>query len=626
MKTIRLSFLFILVFSGLTEAQNRGLFEFREFQKAVINQTRSGNGEPGTGYWLNSSDYKLEASVDVSTNTLSGKGSIVYHNNSPAALKEIHFRLYQDIYKKGTARMEPVLPEDLTGGTYIGSLKINGIRYILDNKPVDNSHVTRFCTDLCIHMTDSIPSGGSGVIELAWSFQIPSSFSELSRMGRYDGNFFLGLWYPQIAVYDDIKGWDDTPHLGLKEFYNDFSNYDVTLHVPDGYIAWATGECDNLDSVLDEKIIAKLNFARSHDSIVSIIAPEDRQRNIIKGNVWHFRAEHVPDFAFAVAKNYLWKGTSIITDKISKRRVLVDIVYPADSLRYSKTIAVARDALLWTSVEFPGIPFPYTHATSFFNGVPESISMEYPMIANDGIHSDQNVHIAIVVHELFHNYTPFFMGFNETQFGWMDEGWAEFLENKFKGDNFSLYEQFTLPGYANSAGTLSDYPMITAEAGMGFSSFKFLYLEKSCIALLLLEELMGEESFVQATRDFMSEWNGKHPSPYDFFYTFSRFAGEDINWFWKACYFEYGYADLGIKYVDRNRIIIEKKGNIPVSIRLEITYDDNSKEKIYRNLNIWKTGITEYPVKLKTRKDIQKIILGNTLIPDVDNSNNVYQR
>jgi hypothetical protein len=153
----------------------------------------------------------------------------------------------------------------------------NGIRYMLDNKPVDNSKVILFCTDLCVRMTDSIPSGGSGVIELAWNFQIPSSNSELSRMGRYDGNFFLGLWYPQIAVHDDIKGWDNNPQLGIKEFYNDFSNYDVTIHAPDGYMVWATGECGTYDSVLDGKIIEKLNFARNHDSIVSIIAPGDRK-------------------------------------------------------------------------------------------------------------------------------------------------------------------------------------------------------------------------------------------------------------------------------------------------------------------------------------------------------------
>ncbi len=626
MKAITLLSLLVMAFCSFLNAQNKGLYEFREFQKAVNNQTRTRTGEPGTGYWQNSSDYSLEARVDASKNTLSGKGSITYHNNSPATLKEIHLRLYQDLYKRGTARSVSLPVEDLHDGTFIGNLKINGIQYIADNKPVNKNQVTIFCTDLCINLADSIPSGGSAAIELSWNFTIPSSAKVMRHMGRYDDNFFLGQWYPQVAVYDDIRGWDDTPHLGLKEFYNDFSNFDITVHAPEGYIVWATGECDNLNSVLDEKIIEKLNFAKSNDSIVSIIAPEDHQRSIIKGNAWHFTADHVPDFAFAVAKNYLWKGTSIIADKQSDRRVLVDIVYPADSLQYSKSIVAARDALLWTSYEFPGIAFPYAHATSFFNGSRDGVSMEFPMIANDATRSDHNLHTAIVVHELFHNYMPFYMGFNETLFGWMDEGWAEFLENRFRGDNYSIYEQRDLEDYVNAAGTLSDSPVITASAELSFASFAFMYLVKPCIALMLLEELMGEDAFTKATKEFMTIWNGKHPTPCDFFNTFNRFAGGNINWFWNACYFEYGYADLGIKSFGRNKIIIERKGNIPVPIRLEIIFDDNSKEKIYRNLDIWEAGITEHPIGLKKGKHIQKIILGDKLTPDVDNSDNVYPK
>ena len=626
MKATRLFILLILVTPGFASAQQARLFEFREFQKAVINGTRSENGDPGTRYWMNSSDYKLEARIDVSENTLTGKGSIVYHNNSPTALKDIHLRLYQDLFKKGTARLIPVLAEDITDGTFIESLKINGISYINDNKPVIDEQVTRFCTDLGILLIDSIPSGGSCIIELEWEFSPPAFPSAIKRMGRYGDNFFLGLWYPQVSVYDDVSGWDDTPHLGSKEFYNDFSNYDVTIHVPDGYLVWATGVCDNRESVLDEKIIEKLNYARSHDSIVPIIAPDDYLRNIIKGNTWHFRAEHVPDFAFAMAKDYLWKGTSIIADKKSGRRVLVDIVYPVDSTRYSKTLVVARNALLWTSVEFPGIPFPYDHATSFYKGTLDGVSMEFPMIANDGIYPEHDVHNAITVHELFHNYSPFFMGCNETRFGWMDEGWTEFLENKFTGDNFSLYQESALQEYEDIAGTLSDYPVITAEAGINFASFRFLYLERPCTALLLLEELMGEDAFKKATKEFMMKWNGKHPWPYDFFNTFSRIAGENLDWFWKACYLDYGYADLRIKSVDNNKIIIERKGSIPVPIRLEVTYDDGTQERIYRNLDIWKTGISEYPVDLESGKNIQKIILGDSLTPDADSSDNVYQK
>jgi aminopeptidase N len=142
---------------------------------------------------------------------------------------------------------------------------------------------------------------------------------------------------------------------------------------------------------------------------------------------------------------------------------------------------------------------------------------------------------------------------------------------------------------------------------------------------MLLEELIGEEAFTNATKDFIETWNGKHPAPYDFFNIFNKYAGRDINWFWKACYFEYGYADLSIKSVDRNKVIIERKGNIPVSIKLEITYDDNSKEAIYKNLSVWETGRTEYLVSLKSNKTIRRITLGDRLTPDIDLTNNTYQ-
>jgi hypothetical protein len=541
-------------------------------------------------------------------------------------LKNIHFRLYQDLYKKGTARNTAVPKEDLHDGTFIDSLYINGIRYIYNNKPIDQSNVKTFTTDLMIRLADSIPSDGVGVIELAWSFPIPTSISNQRRMGRYSDDFFIGLWYPQVAVYDDIRGWDYLPHLGLQEFYNDFNNYDITINVPNGYLVWGTGECINLESVLNETIIGKLNFAKSHDSIVSIISSEDYKNNLRKGNNWHFRAEHVPDFAFAAATNYLWKGTSIVVDQKSKKRVFVDIVYPADSVQYLNSLLVAREAILWSSNVFPGIPFPSEHLTSFFNGSRDGMSMEFPMIDNDGIYSNYDMHNAVVVHEAYHDYMPFYMGFNETMYGWMDEGWVEFLEYKYKADSFSLYEHVELNLYTFYAGNLFDYPMISSTIDLSVYNSLFLQYMKPTINLLLLEELMGEEAFLKATKEFIQVWNGKHPTPMDFIYAFNKFAYEDINWFWKACYFEYGYIDLGIKSVEKNDITIEKIGNIPVSIRLDITYDDNSHEKIYKNLKVWKTDKTEYLIKLNNNKTIQKITLGDQLIPDIDKTNNIYQR
>jgi len=624
MKTICTIFTIVLIFNAISKAQNLKLFEIPEFQKAIINETRTSKGEPGIKYWQNYSDYTLEAFIDTSKNILKGNGSIIYHNNSSMTLKNIHIRLYQDLYKLGNARNFPSSVEDIHTGTNIDSLNINGKQYMLFNKPANQSIVNRYCTDLHVQLSDSIVSGSYCVIQLAWSFIIPSS-KWPRRLGRYSNDFFIGQWYPQVAVYDDILGWDNLPHYGLQEFYNDFNNYDVTIKVPDGYMVWATGECDNLPAVLDQLIINNLNLAKNSNSYVTIINSETYKTKPFKGNIWHFKAEHVPDFAFAAATNYLWDGTSIIVDQLTGRRVLVDIVYPEESELPSNSLQVAKDAILWTSQSFPGIPYPYSHATSFFNDLGNDVSMEFPMIANDMIYPDTGIHKAALAHELFHNYMPFYVGFNETIFGWMDEGWVNYLENRFTGDGFSLFET-DITTYPYIAGSIYDRPLFNSTMDESVFNRRFLSYTKPVINLMLLEELIGKEEFSNATKDFINTWNGKHPTPYDFFNIFQKHADNDINWFLNTCYFEYGYADLGIESVNGNKITIVKKGNVPVSIKLEITYDDNSTEKIYKNLKIWKTGTTEFIVNLETNKTIKKIILGNSSVPDIDFTNNIYQR
>lgn len=624
MKTTLIIFFLVVAVCDATIAQNPYLFEFPGIQKAIKNGTRTRSGEPGPAYWQNSSDYKLEVSLDTAKNILYGKGLINYHNNSPSALSTIIIRLYQDLFKKGTVRNLEISPDNLHEGTYLVSLSINGINYLSENKPVDVYRVDRTFTTLTIYLSDSIPSGGTGLIELAWNFPIPSAdYSQ--RMGYCAENYFISLWYPQVAVYDDYKGWDDSPHLGMQEFYNDFNNYDVTINVPEGYMVWATGECENLPDVLDKSIVERLDFARNHDSIVSILSSEDYKRQPIIGNSWHFKAEHVPDFAFAAATNYSWKGSSLIVDHESGRRVFIDIAYPEDSLESMNAIKAAKNAVRWGSEVYPGIPFPYSHATAYFNYESCGGGMEFPMIAYDVCSPRSDFISFLVEHELLHNYMPFYMGFNETGYGWMDEGWTSFLGAKLNGDS-SFMNMMIYTSYQSYAGTLSDQPLIysTMEAN-GFDYSNHAYVEHT-FYLLLLEELLGQEIFSNATRDFMLIWNGKHPTPYDFFYSFNRSARENLDWFWRACYFDFGYVDLGIKIVKKDKIIIENIGNIPVPVKLEITFDDNSVEKIYENPRIWNNKLTEYPIKLKTRKTIRKITLGDDKIPDYDLTNNVYQK
>jgi len=607
-------------------AQKSEIYEFREFQLGVEKGTRTRQGLPGEKYWQNSSDYKIEATVDTAENTLTGFAAIRYHNNSPDSMRGLMIRVYQDLFDKGSARSEPIDDGILHEGVFIDSLLIDGMRYIVNNEPLNGRGITRYNTLLYIRLNELIKKGTTAKLEIAWKFTIPDGFrASLDRMGRYGKSIFMGLWYPQIAVYDDISGWDNISHVGTLEFYNDFNNYDVVLNVPEGYVVWATGECMNLDEVLNPKIINRLELAKTTDTIINIINRDDYIEKVVKGNRWHFRADHVPDFAFATAPDYLWQGTSVITDRQTNRRVLLNIASPSDSLYSFKTLDVFRSAITWATDSFPGVPFPYDHSTIFLNGTKNKGSMEYPMLVNNSSYMFKALHHAVIVHESYHCYFPFYMGFNETRYMWMDEGFTNFNEHKFTGDGISL-QATEISGYPQLAGKALDYPLMFFKAEETSGFFSHMIYSKPCNNLLLLESLLGKDDFARATKQFIKDWNGKHPTPYDMFYSYNRFADDDINWFWKACYFEPGYADLAIKTVDNKNIVIERKGNMPVPVYLEVIYEDGSKERAYAKPDIWKNGNSQYLVKLKENKNIKSAKLGNPFTADANPEDNTYRR
>jgi hypothetical protein len=619
------TFFVALLFTCSLFSQQTGLPEYREFQKAVQKGTRTRDGIPGPRYRQNSSDYKIEASLDTTTDIIRGTETILYHNTSLDTLKNLSLRVYQELYNKENARLSPIPAENLTDGVIIDSLKIDGKIYIKDNKALDERQVVRQNTLLILRTVKPLKSDSTAKIELAWQFRVPAIRSDdIDRMGRYGKAFFVGLWYPQMAVYDDIEGWDVIPHLGILEFYNDFSNYDVTVTVPEGYVVWATGACSNPAEVLKPEILDRVQKAASGDDNIKVITKADYKTGVTTGNKWHFKATHVPDFAFATAPDYVWESTSFVADHQTGRRVQIDLVRPTDSLRNFNAVNVTRDALKWSSDSFPGVPFPYEHATVFINTQLNSSAMEFPMMVNNSDYSFPYLYNAVIAHELYHNYMPFYMGFNETRYMWFDEGFTQFNESKFKGDKMSL-QDMSIMNYPNQAGKIDDHPLMDFSVDYNMRYLDFSSYFKPCNNLILLETLLGPAEFKRATLEFMKNWNGKHPTPYDMFYSYSHTTGQDLNWFWKACYFDRGYADLAIKSVNKKAIIIEKRGNIPEPVYLQITYADKTNEKVFRNLDIWKNGQTQYIVKLKGSKEIKKVKLGNNTTPDAVPADNEYK-
>jgi hypothetical protein len=539
------------------------LYVPRNIQSAYEEGTRSISGKPGENYWQNSSDYKIKVELDPHENLLTGSEEITYYNNSPDTLKRIVIRLYQDILKKGGARDWPFPSEGVHDGVQLSKVIIGGEE--VDMK--DRKKFNRSGTNLLITLNESLPPNSQLNLYIDWSVLISDKVK--IRMGAYDSTtFFIGFWYPQVAVYDDIDGWDRYNYTGQQEFYNDFSNFDVEIKVPNTFGVWAAGMLQNPDEMLNEKYLERYNLAHKSDEVVRIIKEEDLpDGNIFSNsnefNTWKFKADYVTDFSFALSDHYLWDGVSVIVDSTTDRKVFVDAAYKIESEDFYDVADISKKTIQYFSFEMPGVPFPFPCLTAF-NG---SGGMEFPMMINDGSASTLAGTVGLTSHEIAHTYFPFHMGINERKYAFMDEGWAVMLPFEF------------------------------------------------------------HELFTEALQAFIKRWNGKHPLPYDMYNTFNDVTGQNLNWYWQPWFFEHGHPDLAIDRVEQQeekiKIFISKKGSIPIPIKLKIVFEDGTETELNHTAAVWKNGNKEFVVEYPAEKPIKEIILGSPDIPDTDSENNL---
>ena len=610
-------------------AQGKGIYLPVDLRLLYDNDTRSMDGKPGPNYWQNHSDYKMKVELTPEERLITGSAKITYFNNSPDTLKQIVIRLYPDIFKKGQIRDFNLDPADINDGISIARLQID--MQTFDAAKIDSSGI-RKGTNLVIDLNDAIYPSTQSQIQVKWSYK--TSFQKNVRAGAYDStSFMIAFWYPQIAVYDDVDGWDLFGYTGLQEFYNDFCNYDVEIIVPKGFLVWATGELKNADEVLEKSFYKKYKKALSSDDIVSIVSEESLQSGQITKDktklTWKFEAKYVPDFAFASSDHYLWDQTSIKVGS-DKRRVKVGAAYNKDSEDFYQVAEIAKKSIDYFSNQMPGIPYPYPSMTVFNGGG----GMEFPMMVNDGSTPKMSRTISLTSHEIAHTYFPFFMGTNERKYAWMDEGWAVMLPFDFVFTEAPDLDRKAIvtTEYASLAGKELDLPTMIPSVAYGGQIYRPSYrgasYTKAGMAYQMLRDLLGEELFKKALHTYMDRWNGKHPIPYDFFFTFNDVVGENLNWFWNPWFFEPGYPDLAIgEIVQNNEIMsvkIDRLGNVPVPVSLKIIYSDDSENSIEKKADIWKDGKTSINLDLEKGKIFKRLELGNKYIPDIDQKNNIY--
>ena len=592
----------------------------RNIRETYQKGTRSVDGQPGKNYWQNKADYKLDINFYPATRLLTGVADINYFNNSPDTLRQIWFKLNPNYYKKGSARDRAISEADAGEGLIIDQLNING-------KSIDVMKLFINGTNMVLPV-EELPHGGQ--IHFIIRYHYTLNKGSHNRTGEVEPNAaFVAYFFPRIAVYDDIDGWNQFAYDGGVEFYNDFCHFNANITVPSGFVVWATGDLKNANEVLAPSVYQRLQQAEKNDAIINVIDTADiKNRNITAGNkpqnTWQFEAENVTDFVFATSDHYVWQSSSLVVDPTTKRRTRVDAAFNPKHKDYFLVAGDARKTVEAMSYTFPAWPFPYNHET-VFDGLDQ---MEYPMMVNDNPVEDRAESIELTDHEIFHTMFPFYMGINETKYAWMDEGWAtigEWLISPMIDS--SLVDEYGVAPTADNAGTETDMPIITLSNEQRAAYFTNSY-PKPAMGYLYIKDYLGNALFTKSLHHYIAQWNGKHPMPNDFFYSMNKGAGKNMNWFWKKWFFDEGIPDLAISAVKKKGktviVTIENKGGKPVPVDLTVSYTDGSREHLHKSIAIWEKGNKTVIISLTAKGIPNKLELYDPHTPDSNPADNIY--
>jgi hypothetical protein len=611
--------LFTLIFPEAI-SQHSDLYMPLDIKKAYDRESRSYDGQPGKFYKQNYFKYQIQAEIDPFTKQLSGVEKIKFYNNFPEDQRFVVIRLYYNFFNKGAVRGRPVKPEDTGERIRITSLKLNGQEF-----DPENQNLIVFKTGTNIVYPLQTNGNDSSSIEIGWEVDLPLKTHE--RFGPVDStSYFVAYWYPQIAVFDDINGWDLFDYTNLSEFYNEYADFDVSISIPENFVIWATGELLNPDKVFQTPILQRLNSIKSSGKVYPIIEEKDIiKKQITKKNPlnYKFSAKNVSDFAFGYSDHYLWDAAKVKLK--SGKTVFVESAYLPSSQNFKKVTEIAAWVVQGLSEDIPAYEFPYPFMT-VFNG---DDGMEFPMIVNDREEDEEGSYF-LTAHEMAHSYLPFLVGTNQRRHGWVDEGLVtmigvEWHKKKIEGYNFR--NQY-LEWYPKIAGTQQDLPLMVNSVFISSDIFQQHDYMRSSLGFWTLKDVLGEETFYNCLNVFFDRWKGKHPTPYDLFFTINDVSGENFDWFFQPWFVEFAYPDIGIDdfTIEHNiyHIRINNYGGMPFPSVLKLYFTDNSFEEIKLDARIWSRDNT-YLVEISRDKILSRIFLNTFGYPDVNQDNNQYE-
>ncbi|MEM0518517.1 M1 family metallopeptidase [Aequorivita flava] len=556
---------------------------YQEF--STPNMFRTASGAPGPSYYQQQADYVMDIELDDKNKKLSGFETITYSNNSPDPLEFLWVQLDQN--KRAKDSKSPLIePSDALPGDMAENFVKNymwtpfdGGFNILEVKDAKGNPLkyTINQTMMRIDMPKVLKPGEKFVYSIKWWYNINDHVVDRARSGYEtfeDGNrgYVIAQFYPRMAVYNDVEGWQHSQFWGRDEFALPFGNFEVNITVPADHILDATGELQNRKDIFTKEMMARYEAAKKSFDKPVVIVTQAEAEAASKGfatakRTWKFKAENVRDYAFATSRKYIWDMMAV---KMGSGSVMAVSLYPPESNPLWEdwsTRAVASTLKTYSRMTFD---YPYPKAISVSA---KNQGMEYPMICwnhgrpnKDGTISDRTKYgmISVIIHEVGHNYFPMIVNSDERQWTWMDEGLNTFTQYVAEQDFGEEYPEAIAPNrkYPSRRGpakNIVDYmagdqsqlaPIMTK----GLNTYNFganAYAKPATALNILRETIMGRELFDFAFKTYANRWMFKHPTPEDFFRTMEDASAIDLDWYWREWFYTTDYVDIGVKEVKK---------------------------------------------------------------------------
>ena len=549
------------------------------------NQYRGMDGAPGPEYWQQRADYDINCRLDTEKLRLDGSETITYYNQSPNTLRYLWMQLDENEHAAGAdnhvfnpSSMGRVMSESaLESLNGVNTDKYDKYGHNIESITSENGDPLRYTinkTMMRIDLPEPLEAGESITFNVKWYYNISDRMTIGGRGGyeyfedEDEYIFTITQWFPRMCVYSDFEGWQNKQFTGRGEFALVFGNYVVKMDVPDDYVIGSTGECLNINSMLNDTQLKRWEEAKNAEEPIKIVTLDEAKKNVKSKKsktrkTWIYKADNVRDFAWTASRKFVWDAMPHFNE--DGKRAMCMSYYPEESYpiysRYS-TKAVAHTLKTYSKFS---IPYPYPVAIS----VEAANGMEYPMICfnygraeEDGTYTERAKYgaIGVIIHEVGHNYFPMIINSDERQWTWFDEGINTFVQFLAESEFDNNYPTRRGPAHLITNYMASDpnrlEPIMTnSENIIQFGANA--YAKPATGLNILRETIMGRELFDYAFKEYCRRWAFKHPTPADFFRTMEDASGVDLDWFWRGWFYGIDPVDISLDTVKWFKVDME---------------------------------------------------------------------